>query len=87
MGWQQALWVGGAMLPMSSVALLLASDFATAAPALAPQISSIALPAILLMEVVGAILTTLSLARAGESTQPWGPARRAAPAPGDDHGT
>jgi Kef-type K+ transport system membrane component KefB len=69
--WRQALWVGCAMSPMSSVALLIASQFATASHTLGPSISSIALPAILLMEVLGAVVATVAIYRAGESSKPW----------------
>ena len=68
--WQQALWVGCAMSPMSSVALLLVSTFVMAAPVLGAQIASIALPVILLMEILGAVLAALAITRAGESSQP-----------------
>lgn len=68
--WQQALWVGCAMSPMSSVALLLVSTFIVASPVLGAQIASIALPAILLMEILGAVLATLAITRAGESSRP-----------------
>jgi Kef-type K+ transport system membrane component KefB len=68
--WRQALWVGCAMSPLSSVALLLVSGFVIADPILGKQIASIALPAILLMEVFGAVLTTLAITRAGESSRP-----------------
>lgn len=68
--WPQALWVGCAMSPMSSVALLLVSTFVTASPVLGKQIAGIALPAILLMEIVGALLATLAITRAGESSRP-----------------
>jgi Kef-type K+ transport system membrane component KefB len=63
----QALWTGCAMSPMSSVALLLASQFALASVPHGTSITSVALPAILLMEVVGAVLATLALRQAGES--------------------
>lgn len=66
----QALWMGCAMSPMSSVALLLTSQFATASALLGPAISSTALPAILLMEVLGAAIATVALYRAGESSKP-----------------
>ena len=69
--WTQALWVGCAMTPMSSVALLLVSQFINASPVLGKQIAGIALPAILLMEVLGAVLTTLAIYRARESSRPW----------------
>ncbi len=68
--WQQALWVGCAMLPMSSVALLLVSTFMLASPLLGKQIASIALPVILLMEVLGAVLASVAIRRAGENSQP-----------------
>ncbi|MDO9359217.1 MAG: cation:proton antiporter [Polaromonas sp.] len=71
--WKQALWVGCAMSPMSSVALLLVSQFVAASGSLGPRIASIALPAILLMEVLGAILATFAIYRAGESSRPWTP--------------
>lgn len=66
LSWKQALWVGCAMSPLSSVALLLASQFASASPRLGPEISAIALPAILLMEVLGAVIASFALRRAGE---------------------
>ncbi len=68
--WQQALWVGCAMSPMSSVALLLVSTFVAASPALGKHIAGIALPAILLMEILGAVLAALAITRAGESSRP-----------------
>ena len=78
--WRQALWVGCAMTPMSSVALLLVSQFINASPVLGRQIASVALPAILLMEVLGAVLATLAIYRAGESSRPWRLSPRSAPA-------
>ena len=78
--WTQALWVGCAMTPMSSVALLLVSQFINASPLLGRQIASVALPAILLMEVLGAVLATLAIYRARESSRPWLLSSRAAPA-------
>ncbi|MES2422964.1 MAG: cation:proton antiporter [Pseudomonadota bacterium] len=70
---KQALWVGCAMSPMSSVALLMVSQFVTASPLLGARISRIALPTILLMEVLGAVVVTVVLYRAGESSKPWDP--------------
>ena len=69
--WTQALWVGCAMSPMSSVALLLVSQFVVASASLGQRIASIALPAILLMEVLGAVLATFAIYQAGESSKPW----------------
>ena len=71
--WKQALWVGCAMSPMSSVVLLLVSQYVAASSALGPQIASIALPTILTMEILGAILATVAIYRAGESSRPWEP--------------
>ena len=68
--WRQAFWTGCAMSPMSSVALLLVSQFVASSLTLGPRIASIALPAILLMEVVGAIVATFAIYRAGESSRP-----------------
>ncbi|TFY98117.1 cation:proton antiporter [Ramlibacter rhizophilus] len=65
--WHQAVWTAGAMQPMSSVALLLVAQFASSIT-LGPQIASVALPAILLMESLGAIAATLAIYRAGESS-------------------
>jgi Kef-type K+ transport system membrane component KefB len=68
---KQALWVGCAMSPMSSVALLLTSLFASAVPDMALALTSIALPSILLMEVLGGFVATVALTRAGEAARPW----------------
>jgi Kef-type K+ transport system membrane component KefB len=68
--WRQAFWTGCAMSPMSSVALLLVSQFVAASLTLGPRIASISMPAILLMEVVGAIVATFAIYRAGESSRP-----------------
>jgi hypothetical protein len=70
-GWRQAFWTGCAMSPMSSIALLLVSQFVAASLTLGPRIASIALPAILMMEVLGAIIATIAIYRAGESARPW----------------
>ena len=71
--WKQALWLGLAMSPLSAVALLLASNFVAASPRWGPMITQIALPSILLMEVLGAVLATVAIHAAGESSQPWLP--------------
>ena len=74
--WRQALWVGAAMTPMSSIALLIASQFVMASPSTGHLIAQIALPAILLMEVLGAVIATVAIYRAGESSKPWAPLTR-----------
>ena len=81
---RQAFWTGCAMSPMSSVSLLLVSQFVAASPSLGPRIASVALPAILLMEVLGAMITTFAIYRAGESSKPWQP--MPAPTFGDSRG-
>ncbi len=77
--WRQAFWTGCAMAPMSAVALLLVTQFVASSLTLGPRIASIALPAILLMEVLGAVIATFALYRAGESSVaahvPQAPAR------------
>ncbi|MFZ2386415.1 MAG: cation:proton antiporter [Polaromonas sp.] len=82
--WKQGLWVGCAMSPMSSVALLLVSQYVAASSTIGRQIASIALPAILLMEVLGAVLATVALYRAGEYSKPWAPLERS-PSTGPVH--
>jgi Kef-type K+ transport system membrane component KefB len=69
--WRQAFWVGCAMSPMSSIALLLVSQFFGSATSLGPRIATIVLPAILMMEILGAIIATFAVYRAGESAKPW----------------
>ena len=73
--WKQVLWVGCALSPMSSVSLLLVSQFVTASGPVGREIGSIALPAILLMEVLGAVLATVAIHRAGENSRPWSRAK------------
>ncbi|WP_313603384.1 cation:proton antiporter [Comamonas jiangduensis] len=68
--WRQAVWVACAMTPMSAVALLITSQFAQSAPEAAQAIAGTALPAILLLELLGAVLATLALRRAGEGAVP-----------------
>ncbi|MBK5207009.1 MAG: cation:proton antiporter, partial [Polaromonas sp.] len=82
--WKQALWVGCAMSPMSSVAMLLVLQYVAAFGPLGRQIADVALPAILLMEVFGAILATVAIYRVGESSKPWAPLTRG-PAAGPFH--
>ena len=76
--WQQAFWVSCAMTPMSSIALLIASQFVLASASTGHLIARVALPAILLMEVLGAVIATVAIYRAGESSKPWAPLTRAA---------
>jgi Kef-type K+ transport system membrane component KefB len=71
--WKQAFWVGCAMSPLSSIALLIASNFSTASPLLGALITQIALPTILVMEMLGAVLATVAIHACGESSRPWRP--------------
>lgn len=70
LSWRKSFWTGCAMLPMSSVALLLVVQFVQASPEKGEGMATVALPAILLMEVMGAIVATFAVYRAGESSQP-----------------
>lgn len=81
--WRQAVWMGCAMSPLSSIALLIASNFVIAMPAQGATITQIALPAILLMEVLGAVLATVAIYGARESSGPWTPEAFSAPLPED----
>lgn len=68
--WRQAVWVAGAMMPMSAVALLLTLKFIAAAPDAAQALIATAMPAIWVQELAGAIAVALSLRRAGETEAP-----------------
>ena len=68
--WHQAVWVAGAMMPMSAVALLLTLKFIAAAPDAAQALIATAMPAIWVLELAGAIAVALSLRRAGETEAP-----------------
>lgn len=70
---RQAFWTACAMGPMSTVALLLVSQFALFAPATGTQIAALALPLILFMEVLGALMSTVALQRSGEAARPLVP--------------
>ncbi|HET8744218.1 MAG TPA: cation:proton antiporter [Ramlibacter sp.] len=71
--WRQAMWTGCSMGPMSSIALLLVSQLMAASMTLGSRIASIALPVILMMEILGAIVATFAIYRAGEGIKPWVP--------------
>jgi hypothetical protein len=71
---------------MSSVALLIASQFVSAAPATGEMIARVALPMILLMELLGAVVASLAFYRAGESSKPLRP-EAPQTSTGDHHGT
>ena len=68
MALKKSFWVGVTMMPMSSVALLLTSQFVAASHTIGAQVSAIALPVILVTELLGAALVTLAFYRAGEAS-------------------
>ena len=72
------------MVPMSSVALLLTSQFVVASHSVGSQVAAIALPVILVTELAGAVLVSVALYRAGEAGRPWRRAGLVAPAAADD---
>ena len=71
--WRQAWWTACALTPMSAVALLLASQMAQASPERGAIVASVALPMILIMELLGAALAMVALYRSGESRKPLTP--------------
>ena len=84
--WSQAFWTGCAMAPMSSVAMLMVSQFVSSSLTTGPRIAGITMPAILLMEVLGAILATYAIHRVGESSSPLVSERLPNLPPGDLRG-
>ncbi len=78
MSLRQTLWVGAALVPMSSVALLLTSQFVVASHSVGSQVAAVALPVILITELLGAVSVSVALYRSGEATRPL---RRPPPAP------
>ncbi len=78
---RKSFWVGVTMVPMSSVALLLTSQFVAGAPTIGNKVAAIALPVILVTELVGAALVSLALYRSGEAAKPWRSASNVPPEP------
>ncbi len=70
MALKKSFWVGIAMVPMSAVALLLTSQFVAASHSVGAQVAAIALPVILVTELLGAVLATLAFRRSGEAVPP-----------------
>lgn len=70
MALRKSLWVGVAMVPMSSVALLLTSQFVAASHRIGAQVAAVALPVILATELLGAALVTAVFFRIGEAVRP-----------------
>ena len=68
--WRQTLWTACTMAPLSAVALVMTVPFTTISGGEA--IAGIALPTILLMELLGAMAATWALRRAGEARDTLG---------------
>lgn len=64
---RKAGWLGAALLPMSSLAVLQAYDAAALYPDFGEEILAIVLGAVVIMELLGPILTQLALRRVGET--------------------
>lgn len=64
----KAAWLGVALLPMSSLAVLHAYEVADLYPDFGDDIIAIVLGAVLVMELLGPIATQLALRRAGEAS-------------------
>ena len=77
--WRQAWWTACALTPMSAVALLLTSQLTQASPELGALVAAIALPTILVMDLLGATLAMVALYRAGESPKPLHPISASTP--------
>jgi len=63
---RQAIGLGGAVLPMSSLALLMQHDIARLFPEFAAELSAVLLSAILVMEIVGPLAAQWGLRFAGD---------------------
>ena len=68
--WRQTLWTACTMAPLSAVALIMTVPFTTISGG--ETIAGIALPTILLMELLGAMAATWALRRAGEARDTLG---------------
>lgn len=68
--WRQTLWTACTMAPLSAVALVMTAPFTTISGG--ETIAGIALPTILLMELLGAMAATWALRRAGEARDTLG---------------
>ena len=68
--WRQTLWTACTMAPLSAVALVMTVPFTTISGG--ETIAGIALPTILVMELLGAMAATWALRRAGEARDTLG---------------
>jgi Kef-type K+ transport system membrane component KefB len=65
--YRKGLMTGVGLLPMSALALMLIQQVSTWNPALAQQTSAVLLPAIVMMQLVGALAVVLALRWSGEA--------------------
>lgn len=65
---QKSGWLGIALLPMSSLAVLQAYDVSELYPSFGDEIVAIVLGAVAVMELIGPVLTQLALRRVGEAS-------------------
>ena len=77
---KQAVALGAALLPMSSIALLLQHDVAKLYPGFGEQLAAVMISAVIVMEIIGPIAVQWGLRFAGESA-PDAPSLRPAAAP------
>jgi hypothetical protein len=68
-GWRQAISLGIALVPMSSVALLLTMDTAIDFPEFAFGLGMVLMSWIVILELAGPILVQVALRRAGETPE------------------
>lgn len=74
---RQSMWTACALWPMSAVALLLVSQFSLFAPSLGERVATVALPLILMTEVLGALVAAAALVGPREALVSMGLQRRA----------
>jgi Kef-type K+ transport system membrane component KefB len=68
-GWREALALGVALVPMSSVALLLTLDTGLRFPEFASGLGMVLMSTIVILELAGPILVQIALSRAGETPE------------------
>ena len=65
--WRQAFGLGGALMPMSTIALMLQFDVARHFPQFGADLGAVFLSAVILMEIIGPIATQWGLRVAGDT--------------------
>ncbi len=79
--WRQSVALGAALLPMSTLALLLVHDISRLHPAFGQEATAVVFAGVIVMEILGPLATQWGLAFAGETAPP--PSRPAAARPAD----